>query len=110
MGEDEMVELTKYAFAVIVQSINKMDEMKQDGLSSMSANDVLGQYGLSTSDVENFKITDLFSMFGGDQSQPMRRKRNAQSCTCSGYNNAFFLKNSKKLVTTCVGAVGVFSL
>jgi len=76
----------------------------------------LGNLGLSKEDLD-FNLSDLFSMFGGedDGDKGDKRKRRATSvrrarrdtCTCSGYNGSYFLKNKKSMVGACVGVAGL---
>ena len=103
--EDEMVNYTRYVFAIMVQEMNKIETLMENNQNyTQSAQDFLGQWGIDTSQ-NNFAVTDLFDFFGG-----MRKKRSLRvrrnTCTCSGYNGSHFFKSKKNLMTACVGVAG----
>merc|ERR1712150_41863 len=59
--EDEMVEITRYAFAIMVQEMNKIKALMSNNQDyTQSAQDFLGQWGIDTSGEDSFAITDLF--------------------------------------------------
>ena len=112
--EDEMVQLAKYAMAIMVQGMDEMESMKENnGNSTLSSDDILGNFGISKEDLD-FNLSDLFDMFGGDDENSDRKRRAASvrrarrdTCTCSGYNGSYFLKNRQSVVGACVGVAGL---
>lgn len=112
--EDEMVQLAKYAMAIMVQGMDAMESMKENnGNSTLSSDDILGNFGISKEDLD-FNLSDLFDMFGGDDENSDRKRRAASvrrarrdTCTCSGYNGSYFLKNRQSVVGACVGVAGL---
>jgi len=75
--EDEMVQLAKYAMAIMVQGMDEMESMKENnGNSTLSSDDILGNFGISKEDLD-FNLSDLFDMFGGDDENSDRKRRAA---------------------------------
>jgi len=111
--EDEMVQLAKYAMAIMVQGMDKMEAEKENaGNGTISSSDILANFGLSKEDLD---LGDLLGMFKGeDKEENSERKRRATSvrarrdtCTCSGYNGSYFLKHKQSMVGACVGVAGL---